>query len=188
MRFVKANFKTLKLKDLRHYSQLVRTNEWIHIRSFLLDRFSCCMKCSRKSNLQIDHIKPISLYPEFGLSCDNIQILCKVCNVSKSNKTCDSYISDDQKKEIKEIFDGRNFHRYTDLYLLALACDKYAIKKFYGHKTSKIQDEKRSKFLASQNNKKKKLPSKSKILEKLVINIDDESYKTKTILRKKTLS
>ncbi len=36
--------------------------------------------------LTIDHIKPVSKYPELFLDIDNMQVLCNECNQEKSNK------------------------------------------------------------------------------------------------------
>lgn len=45
-----------------------------------------CMQCSaEKTELHIDHIKPRSKYPELELILDNLQILCRRCNLEKSN-------------------------------------------------------------------------------------------------------
>lgn len=48
-----------------------------------------CAKCKTKPTknnwLEIDHIKPVSKYPELALDIDNLQVLCKDCNREKSN-------------------------------------------------------------------------------------------------------
>jgi len=44
-----------------------------------------CMKCKSTSNIELDHIKPVSKYPELFLDTENMQILCSSCNSSKSN-------------------------------------------------------------------------------------------------------
>lgn len=43
-----------------------------------------CVYCSSEDNLQIDHIIPIT--KGGGDEIENLQILCKTCNVKKSNK------------------------------------------------------------------------------------------------------
>jgi len=48
-----------------------------------------CLCCGAKPPevvLHVDHVKPRSLYPELELELDNLQILCKDCNLGKSNK------------------------------------------------------------------------------------------------------
>lgn len=55
------------------------------IRTFIFNRDgNICLKCGINSNLQIDHIVPISKGGENKLS--NLQTLCQSCNSSKSNK------------------------------------------------------------------------------------------------------
>lgn len=48
----------------------------------------CCAICERSIDLKwshIDHIKPISKYPELHLDLNNLQVTCPDCNVRKSN-------------------------------------------------------------------------------------------------------
>ena len=45
-----------------------------------------CLAC-RRSNVEmhVDHIKPRSIYPHLELTLSNLQVLCKDCNLGKSN-------------------------------------------------------------------------------------------------------
>jgi hypothetical protein len=43
----------------------------------------CCYSTTKP--LHVDHIKPVSKYPELKLEFDNLQILCENCNLGKSN-------------------------------------------------------------------------------------------------------
>lgn len=46
-----------------------------------------CQKCGYKgSKIELDHILPRRLYPELGMSEDNVRTLCKECH-----KLTDSY-------------------------------------------------------------------------------------------------
>lgn len=36
--------------------------------------------------LHVDHIKPISRAPDLALNINNLQILCKDCNLGKGNR------------------------------------------------------------------------------------------------------
>lgn len=50
---------------------------------------NCCSICKKKIELKgshIDHIKPISKYPNLSLTLSNLQIACWQCNTSKSNR------------------------------------------------------------------------------------------------------
>jgi len=53
-----------------------------------------CQKCgisSSDARLQIDHIKPMSLFPELSQDENNLQILCINCNLRKGNKYIKDY-------------------------------------------------------------------------------------------------
>ena len=51
------------------------------------NRCQCCgARPSDGAVLQVDHIKPRSKYPELMLEIDNLQVLCKECNLGKSNR------------------------------------------------------------------------------------------------------
>lgn len=48
-----------------------------------------CMVCFRTGiELHVDHIKPISKFPELALEPENLQVLCRDCNLGKSNTDC----------------------------------------------------------------------------------------------------
>lgn len=71
-------------------SKFYQTKEWKNIRYEALikygNRCQCCGASPRKgASLHVDHIRPRSIYPEFALSIDNLQILCEPCNIAKSN-------------------------------------------------------------------------------------------------------
>ncbi len=70
--------------------------EWLELRFRILRQHGYkCMACgvTRETRpgvvLQVDHIKPRSIYPELALVADNLQVLCRECNVGKSNKYSD---------------------------------------------------------------------------------------------------
>jgi hypothetical protein len=49
-------------------------------------RCVCCgARPSENNPLHVDHIKPRSKHPELALVQSNLQVLCKQCNVGKSN-------------------------------------------------------------------------------------------------------
>lgn len=56
-----------------------------------------CAKCGEVPgpdvSLTVDHIKPVSKYPELSMDINNLQVLCWKCNQSKSNKNCTDYRS-----------------------------------------------------------------------------------------------
>lgn len=67
-----------------------QSSEWRDIRYKALvqhgNRCCCCGASPRTGAvIHVDHIKPRSIYPEYALTLDNLQVLCEQCNVSKSN-------------------------------------------------------------------------------------------------------
>jgi len=65
--------------------------QWQRLRYETLRRDRKCVLCSSIDNLHCDHIKPRSKFPELELDPNNTQILCKSCNLAKSNKDCEDY-------------------------------------------------------------------------------------------------
>jgi len=60
------------------------------------------MKCNvSKCEMHVDHIKPVSLYPELKYDPDNLQVLCRDCNLEKSNKHETDYRTDAQISRFK---------------------------------------------------------------------------------------
>jgi len=45
-----------------------------------------CVMCNSQKDLELDHIKPVSLYPELAFDENNIQILCKKCHQFKTKE------------------------------------------------------------------------------------------------------
>ena len=65
--------------------------EWKELRFKVLHKYGYrCMACGvSKSDgaiIQVDHIKCIYTYPELALTESNLQVLCRPCNLGKSNK------------------------------------------------------------------------------------------------------
>lgn len=68
-------------------SNFYETKEWQALRYATIRRYERkCMVCFRSNlELHVDHIKPISKFPELALNAENLQILCRDCNLGKSN-------------------------------------------------------------------------------------------------------
>lgn len=67
-----------------------QSKQWASVRYAALIRADGRCKCCGASSadgarLHVDHIKPRSKFPELALSLDNMQVLCDLCNVAKSN-------------------------------------------------------------------------------------------------------
>jgi hypothetical protein len=68
--------------------------EYLAMRAIIFERYDKkCMRCGSIRLLELDHIKPVSKYPELFLCEDNMQILCKPCNQEKSNRNENDYRS-----------------------------------------------------------------------------------------------
>jgi 5-methylcytosine-specific restriction endonuclease McrA len=67
------------------------SREWLELRYRVLKKADgscklCGCRASPGNPLQVDHIKPRSTHPHLALSEGNMQVLCKGCNLGKSNK------------------------------------------------------------------------------------------------------
>jgi 5-methylcytosine-specific restriction endonuclease McrA len=64
------------------------SREWLSIRYDAFQKYGRkCAICNDSSSvMHVDHIKPRSRYPELSLSLGNLQILCRDCNLGKSDK------------------------------------------------------------------------------------------------------
>lgn len=64
-----------------------QSREWRRLRYQVLMHYGRqCQCCNAKDKpLHVDHIKPVSKYPELKLEITNLQILCEDCNIGKSN-------------------------------------------------------------------------------------------------------
>lgn len=79
---------------------------WHRLRYDALRRANgCCELCGMSKAdgviIQVDHIKPRSKYPELELDPSNLQVLCKPCNMGKSNKD-----STDWRKPVLKVIGG----------------------------------------------------------------------------------
>lgn len=84
----KEHVNYIRLKRLSKRKQ-IKYYKLKHLIFYYYDNH--CFKCNSKQNLELDHIKPFSKYPELFFEPSNLQILCKHCNILKSNKTNDDY-------------------------------------------------------------------------------------------------
>lgn len=92
---IKRNFLT----DLKKHRELLirpegmsgsnfyESNLWQRLRYRILKaQGRKCAHCkSIEGPFHVDHIKPRSKYPELSLDPTNLQVLCKACNLGKSN-------------------------------------------------------------------------------------------------------
>jgi 5-methylcytosine-specific restriction endonuclease McrA len=81
MEAIKERQKLKKIKSFYH------SKDWLFLRYEALKKLpkkcACCAKT--EGEMHVDHIKPRSKYPELELDFNNLQILCRDCNLGKSN-------------------------------------------------------------------------------------------------------
>ena len=88
-----AGLPQIDKKEIKRYRAQSRgfymSAEWIRLRYDALAASNgtcgCCGRSSRYDGvvLQVDHIKPISLFPALRADPTNLQILCSACNWGK---------------------------------------------------------------------------------------------------------
>jgi 5-methylcytosine-specific restriction endonuclease McrA len=60
-----------------------------------------CMKCDRvDGEMHIDHIKPRSKFPELSLTFENLQVLCRDCNLEKMHYHSTDYREDSTARDL----------------------------------------------------------------------------------------
>lgn len=65
--------------------------KWREVRYKVLKRdgarCACCgMTAKDGVKIHVDHTKPVSIFPLLRYDMDNLQVLCEMCNIGKSNK------------------------------------------------------------------------------------------------------
>ena len=93
-RLLAEGFLARTLAPRKKYSKpagdFYASREWASVRyAALLKADGRCACCGASRNdgavMHVDHIKPRSKFPELALSIENLQVLCNLCNVAKSN-------------------------------------------------------------------------------------------------------
>lgn len=93
-------------EDYAFYS----SKEWRALREWALTFFGRkCMnpKCKggeikSDTDLHIDHIKPKAKYPDLAYDKDNVQVLCELCNRTKSDRGMKDFRTEEQKQSKKD--------------------------------------------------------------------------------------
>ena len=73
-------------------SKFYDSRAWKMLRNRVFRKYGrICMRCDVQGNIpiQVDHIKPKSLYPNLALEFSNMQVLCIDCNRWKGTRTID---------------------------------------------------------------------------------------------------
>lgn len=79
-----------EMRNKKKRSDIHNTKTWNKLRYLVLKRDGGkCVLCGRGAadgvKLHVDHIKPVSIYPELYYDPDNLQTLCNECNLGKSD-------------------------------------------------------------------------------------------------------
>lgn len=79
------------------------TQDWIETSEFIKGLYGRkCMKCGKtEGHMHTDHIIPRSINKYLELEPNNLQILCKKCNLDKGNSNQIDYRTEDQKKRLE---------------------------------------------------------------------------------------
>lgn len=59
-----------------------RSGAWEKLRNEVVKKNPWCKVCGKNKNLQLHHVRPFHLYPEFELTEDNLRVLCQSCHLS----------------------------------------------------------------------------------------------------------
>lgn len=106
-----GKLRTKKRQPWKPDSAFYQTREWQELRyQALKANDGRCELCgaskSDGAQLHVDHIKPRSKYPDLQLALTNLQVLCKDCNLGKSNKDETDWrttvANDDEFAEIRQ--------------------------------------------------------------------------------------
>jgi hypothetical protein len=84
----RAHLAGRKARRVVSNAAFYESREWLALRYTILRKYGrTCMLCRvTEGEMHVDHIKPRSLYPELELDPTNLQVLCRACNLGKSNK------------------------------------------------------------------------------------------------------
>lgn len=76
--------------DYQRARQVFQHSEkWKQLRRATLARYSSCLRCGTRSNLQVDHVVPMVMRPDMFNHESNLQTLCGACNRRKGVKAID---------------------------------------------------------------------------------------------------
>jgi len=102
-RIVRRPRPTKKIDDST-YRDFYDTLDWQWLKTKILRLYGTkCMKCSITNvEMHVDHIKPRSKHIELQLSPSNLQVLCRSCNLEKSNIDENDYRTDVDKLKLSK--------------------------------------------------------------------------------------
>jgi hypothetical protein len=74
--------KALFKKDKKEWTGFVKSTYLVFRQSVLNRDNHACITCGSKERLEIDHIKPVSLFPKQKFCMENVRTLCRKCHIS----------------------------------------------------------------------------------------------------------
>lgn len=121
------------------------SREWLDLRYQTLKRHKgSCQACGAKGSainpIQVDHIKPRSTHPELALVSGNLQVLCRHCNLGKSNKDDTDWRHGTSARLVTlEASDPATRARYQQLVWLKFKGDTEQIRQAAGRELDKLR-------------------------------------------------
>lgn len=94
---------------------LHKSIEWCALKQVFLTyvKEHICFKCKSPDQLHVDHILPISIFPEFSLCLLNLQLLCSKCNNNKYNNDYTDYRTSNLLGTVYKTGRKKMFPRYS---------------------------------------------------------------------------
>lgn len=90
---MEAKLATSALTEAPYNHPFYGSEAWLRLRYLTIRRYGgrcqCCGQRPTPYNpIHVDHVKPRSRFPWLSLCPDNLQVLCRDCNIGKSNIDC----------------------------------------------------------------------------------------------------
>jgi len=72
--------------NIKYYNQCCIIHDWSYLKSQALkrDNYKCVLCQNTKTSLEVDHIRPVALFPELQWELSNLQTLCIDCHKNKT--------------------------------------------------------------------------------------------------------
>ena len=105
---VKTKNKVQLKHSVKSVENIYQSTRWADIKKVIYSLYDFkCMKCGTNQNeMHVDHICPVSKYPAMKWSINNLQLLCKNCNMEKSNVNENDYRTLEQKELCSKYMNG----------------------------------------------------------------------------------
>jgi hypothetical protein len=105
---VKTKNKVQLKHSVKSVENIYQSTRWADTKKVVYSLYDFkCMKCGAKDKeMHVDHICPVSKYPAMKWSINNLQLLCKGCNMEKSNVNENDYRTLEQKELCSKYMNG----------------------------------------------------------------------------------